>query len=120
MNEGPLRRKSFLLAKEIVELYKFLSNEKKEFVLSKQMLRSGTNPGAMIREAINAESKADFIHKLKIAQKEASETQYWLELLLASDYINADQFNSINNLTIEILKMTTSSILTIKKKSTNH
>jgi len=116
MNDGPLKKKSFQLAKEIVELYKFLSQEKKEFVLSRQMLRSGTNPGAMIREAINAESKADFIHKLKIAQKEAIETQYWLELLLETDYINQAQFTKLNNLTIEIMKMTASSILTLNKK----
>ena len=112
--DGPLKIKSYTLAIKIVALYKYLTIEKKEFILSKQILRSGTNPGAMVREANNAESKADFIHKLKIAQKEVGETQYWIELLKDTSYISEKQYTEINSLTIEVMKMIRSSILTIK------
>ena len=78
---SPLKKKTFAFAVRIVNLYKFLTEEKKEYVMSKQVLRSGTNPGAMVREAFNAESDKDFIHKLSIGQKEIGETIYWLELL---------------------------------------
>ena len=98
----------------IVKLSKRLVEEK-EFVLSRQVLRSGTNPGAMVREAQNAESKRDFIHKLKIAQKETSETMYWLELLKDSDYIEKDEFNELHSLAKEVIKMIVSSI-----KTTSH
>jgi four helix bundle protein len=113
---SPLKSKSFLFAIRIVKLYKHLTTEKQEFVLSKQVLRSGTNPGAMVREAFNAESDNDFIHKLSIGQKEIGETIYWLELLNATDYITKEQFDSINQDAIEIMKLFTSSILTKKKK----
>jgi four helix bundle protein len=76
-----IKKKSFLFAIRIVKLYQYLCEVKKEFILSKQLLRSGTAIGALIRESQNAESKADFIHKLSIAQKECDETIYWLELL---------------------------------------
>jgi len=79
--KGLIKEKSFLLAKRIINLYKYLSENKKEFIVSKQLLRSGTSVGALIREAQNAESKQDFIHKLSIAQKECDESLYWLELL---------------------------------------
>lgn len=88
----PLREKSFNLALRIVRLCRYLNEEKKEYTLSKQLLRSGTNPGAMVREAANAESPVDFIHKLAIAQKETGETQFWLELLHASDYLTEQEF----------------------------
>nr|WP_315198459.1 four helix bundle protein [uncultured Flavobacterium sp.] len=81
MSENVIKVKSFSFALRIVKLYQFLSSEKKEFVLSKQLLRSGTAIEALVREAEQAESKPDFIHKLAIAQKEANETDYWLELL---------------------------------------
>ncbi len=77
----PLGDKTFLFAIRIVKLHKYLKGEKQEYTLSKQILRSGTSPGAMVREAQNAESGKDFIHKLCIAQKEIAETQYWIELL---------------------------------------
>ena len=86
MKKNVIKAKSFDFALRIVKLYQFLCN-KKEFVLSKQLLRSGTSVGALVREAEQAESKADFIHKMAIALKEANETQYWLELLYKSDYI---------------------------------
>lgn len=76
VKDGPLREKSLKFAIRTVKLYRYLQDDKKEFVLSKQLLRSGTNPGAMIREAENAESISDFIHKLSIAQKETAETIY--------------------------------------------
>ena len=113
--ENILLDKSFAFAIRIVKLYKFLSTEKKEYVLSKQMLRSGTAVGALIREAQNAESKADFVHKLAIAQKECDETSYWLELLKESEYINQTEFESMNENAIELLKIIKSSILTVKQ-----
>lgn len=112
-----LKHKSFAFALRCVKLYKFLTETKKEFVLSKQLLRSGTSVGANIREAQNAESKADFIHKLGIAQKECDETIYWLELLKELEFITENEFESLNNEATEILKMLRSSILTSKQKS---
>ena len=88
-----------------MNLYKHLCEERKEYVLSKQVLRSGTSIGANIREAINAQSPADFIHKCAIAQKECDETLYWLELLKESKYIDAE----------ELLKIIRSIILSSKK-----
>ncbi len=110
-----LSQKTLAFAIRIVRLYQYLVTDKKEFVISKQMLRSGTNPGAMVREAANAESGIDFIHKLSIAQKEISETQYWLELLSATDYLNLVEYSSIDNDAEEIMRLLTSSILTKKK-----
>jgi len=116
MNENILKEKSFQFALRIVNLYKFLCNEKKEFVLSKQLLRSGTSVGSNIREAQNAESKNDFIHKLSISQKECDETMYWLELLNQSKYLTDTEFASIHNDANEILKMLRSAIITSKQK----
>lgn len=119
-NSGnPVRDKSFDFAVRIVKLYKFLTDEKKEYVLSKQILRSGTAIGSLVREGINAESKADFIHKLGIAQKETDETCYWLELLFETEYIDDKEFNSIHNDSKEVLKMIRSIIITSKKKLKN-
>jgi four helix bundle protein len=112
---SPLREKSFDLAIRIVRLNQFLTSQKSEYVISKQILRSGTNPGAMVREANNAESGLDFIHKLAIAQKELGETQYWLELLFKTDFINEIEFESIYLDTSEVMKMIRSSIITKKK-----
>ena len=110
MKEDVLKAKSFKFAVRVVNLYKYLAEEKKEFVLSKQLLRSGTSVGAMVREAEHSESKADFIHKLAIAQKEINETIYWLELLHATEYLSQQQFDSLNNDAIENIKLITSSI----------
>ncbi|MCB0526604.1 MAG: four helix bundle protein [Lewinellaceae bacterium] len=115
---NPLRDKSLLLGVRIVRLSQYLIEQKHEIVISKQILKSGTNPGAMIREAQHAESSADFIHKLAVAQKEINETAYWLELLMLSDYINQEQFDSLNKDTIEIMKLLVSSIRT--KKQNHH
>lgn len=112
---SPLREKSINFALRIIKLYEYLSREKKEFVLSKQILRSGTNPGAMIHESYSSESPVDFIHKLSIALKETNETQYWLILLFRAGYLTELEFNSISCDCTEIGKMLTSSIKTKKK-----
>jgi four helix bundle protein len=111
-----LKEKSFKFAVRIVNLYKHLSEEKREFVISKQALRSGTAIGAMVCEAEHSESKADFIHKMSIAQKEANETIYWLELMHEAEYLSKAAFESINNEAIELLKMLTATIKTTKAK----
>ena len=80
-----------------IRLYKYLKEEKQVYVLSKQLLRSGTSIGANVRESVNAQSRMDFINKLNIALKEANETEYWLELLHESDYLNDQPFESIYN-----------------------
>ena len=116
MKENILKDKSLLFAIRIVNLYKFLITEHKEYVLSKQVLRSGTSVGAMIREAEFGQSKSDFIHKLSIAQKEINETIYWLELLNKTEYLLNDFYESINLDAIEIIKLITSSIKTAKSK----
>ena len=91
----------YLLSKKfalrIIKLYKYLCEEKREFVMSKQIYRCGTSIGANIAESIFAQSDADYVSKLKIALKEASETKYWLELLYESDYLKDDEFSSIVN-----------------------
>jgi four helix bundle protein len=110
-----LRECSFTFAVRIVKLFKYLSEEKKEFVMSKQLLRSGTSVGANIREAYNGESKNDFIHKLGIAQKECDETLYWLELLETTQIISSEQHRSIYADGHTLLKMIKSSILTSKQ-----
>jgi four helix bundle protein len=101
----------------IVNLYKFLVYEKKELVMSKQILRSGTSIGANIREAEHAQSRADFINKLNIALKEANETEYWLELLLRTEYINRSQYDNINKDCIEVNRLLISIIKTSKNNS---
>jgi len=110
-----IKEKSFIFAIEIVNLYKILA-ERKEFVLSRQMLRSGTSIGANVREAEHAQSKADFIHKLSISLKEANETEYWLDLLFETKYISESEFQNIKPKIIELLKLLTSIINTSKTK----
>ena len=110
-----IKEKSFRFAIRIERLYQFLTETKKEYVLSKQLLRSGTAIGALVREAQNAESKNDFIHKLGISQKECDESMYWLELLKETEYIDEKEFDAINNDAIELLKMLRSAIITSKK-----
>ena len=79
----------------IIRLFQYLQNEKKEFVLSKQLLRAGTSIGANVRESVHAQSPEDFVHKLNISQKESYETEYWIELLYETGYLNEQQFQSI-------------------------
>lgn len=110
-----IKDKSFAFALRIVNLHKFLV-EKKEFVLSKQLLRSGTAIGALVREGEHAESTADFIHKMVIAQKEENETEYWLELLYQSQYIEPNQYSPIIVDIQELNKILASIIITSKER----
>jgi four helix bundle protein len=111
-----IKEKSFQFAVRIFNLGKVLMSERKEYEVSKQLIRSGTSIGANVREAINAQSTADFIHKLSIAQKEADETIYWIELLLFTNTITEKEFNSINTDAVELLKIIKSIIITTKSK----
>jgi four helix bundle protein len=111
MRQNAIKEKSYSFALRIIKLYKFLLT-KNEYVMSKQILKCGTSVGANVREALQAESKLDFIHKLNIGLKEASETEYWLQLLWDSNYIDRKSYNSINNDCIEIIKLITSIIKT--------
>ena len=107
--------KSFDFAVRVVNLYKYLCNEKKEFTLSKQLLRSGTSIGANINEAQDAQSKNDFISKLSISLKEARETKYWIELLRETDYLTDKEANNILEDLIEVIKLLVSIIKTTKE-----
>tara|TARA_B100001093_G_scaffold323193_1_gene308381 strand:+ start:195 stop:542 length:348 start_codon:yes stop_codon:yes gene_type:complete len=109
-----IKEKSFDFAVRVVKLYRYLCEEKKEFVISKQLLRSGTAIGAIYREAEHAESKLDFIHKMGIAQKENNETQYWLELLHSSEILEESHFQSIYKDAEELIKLITSIIKSSK------
>ena len=111
-----LQNKSFEFAIRIVKLYKFLYEEKKEFVLSKQILKSGTSIGANIEEGIGGQSDKDFLSKLNISYKESRETIYWLKLLLATDYLNKEQADSILQDAEELYKILAKIILTMKQK----
>lgn len=119
MKDNVILEKSKLFAIRIINLYKFLSTEKKEFVLSKQVLRSGTSIGANVRESVNAQSDKDFISKMNIALKEANETEYWLELLIETEYIDAASGQSICDDCIEIEKILSSIVKTSKLKINN-
>ena len=99
--------KSKAFAIRIIKMYQYLNNQKREYILSKQILRSGTSIGANTKEAIRAFSKPDFYMKIGIALKEASETEYWLELLHAAGYLTNDQFNSIYPECQELLRLLT-------------
>lgn len=113
--EQTVERKSFLFAVRIVNLAKHLNTSKKENILSKQLLRSGTSIGANIAEAEQAQSRADFISKMSIALKEAAETNYWLRLLQATDYLSEAEFSSIHSDCRELEKMLTAIIKTAKQ-----
>ena len=111
--DNPIANKTKAFALRIIQLYKFLTEKKREFIISKQIIRSGTSIGANVKEAIRGQSKADFHAKMNIALKEASETEYWLVLLVESDYITKDQFNNIYKDIEEILRI----LVTIVKKT---
>jgi four helix bundle protein len=110
MAANAVKDKSFAFAVRIVHLCRFLRSDKKETVISKQVLRSGTAVGALVREAEHAESKADFVHKMAIALKEANETEYWLELLHETKVLEDVAFASIQKDIVELLKLLTSII----------
>jgi len=116
MKENVIKTKSFDFALRIVKMYRFLVEQKKEYVLSKQLLRSGTAIGALVRESEHAESTADFIHKLAIAQKEANESDYWIELLYRSEFLDEKAYSSIIADVTEIQKILSSIIITSKQK----
>jgi len=110
MKDNVVANKSRMFAIRIIRLYQYLLSEKKEYILSKQLLRSGTSIGANIKEAIQGQSKKDFISKMQISLKEASETEYWLDLLHETEYLDKAQFSSINSDCIELIKLLTSII----------
>ena len=111
-----VKNKSFYFAIRIVKLYKYLTETKKEFVLSKQLLKSGTSIGANINEAQQGQSKKDFLMKMNISLKECSETKYWISLLYATEYINDTQKTSILNDCCELEKMLTAIVKTTSKR----
>ena len=105
MRNNPVLEKSYHFAVKVVRLYKHLSQEKREFILSKQLLRSGTSIGANTEEGIGGYSKKDFSAKLGIAYKESRETKYWLRLLKDTDYITEDQFQDLHEECDELAKL---------------
>ena len=107
MQDSLIVNKSKAFAIRIVKLYQFLTETKREYIMSKQMLRSGTSIGANVKESVYAQTRADFHTKLTIALKETSETTYWLELLFETGYLTTEAFNSINSDCIELLKLLT-------------
>lgn len=115
MKNNVVAPKSITFAIRIINLYKYLCTDQKEYVLSKQLLRSGTAIGALIKEAEHAESKADFLHKINIALKEANETEYWLLLLKESQYLNEQQSISIRQECVELIRLLASIVKTTKE-----
>jgi len=115
MGNSVAGKKSFEFAVRIVKLYRYLCDDKREFVLSKQLLRSGTSIGANVREALQAQGKRDFLSKVNIALKEANEALYWIELLYASEYIDEKQKESIYQDCNEIISILVAIVKTTKK-----
>ena len=111
-----IREKTIDFAVRIVNFYTYLCTEKKEYVISKQILRSGTSSGANVRESKNAQSDPDYLSKMNIALKEADETQYWLEVLLRSEIINGSEYNSLNEDLKEIIAVLVSIVKKLKEK----
>jgi len=112
--KNPLKDKSYAFAIKIVKLSQILVTKDKEFVLSKQILRSGTSVGALIRESVLAASKKDFINKLTVSLKEANETEYWLMLLYDTGYLEEEKFTILKSDCKELIAMLVSSIKTSK------
>ena len=112
-----IQQRSFAFAVRVVNLYKYLTVEKKEFVLSKQLLRSGTSIGANIEESIGGQSDRDFLSKLSISYKEARESMYWLKLLQATNYLTNEEANSLLNDVEEICKILGKIQIIIKKRN---
>jgi four helix bundle protein len=115
--ENILKNKSFAFALRIIDLYKWLQTTQKEYILSKQVLRSGTSIGAMIRESENAASRKDFLNKLNVALKEADETCYWLELLSQSKYLEQNLFDSLIKDCNDLVSMLIASVKTLKEST---
>ena len=113
--ENAIMKKSKAFALRIIKMYKYLCGEKREYVMSKQVLRSGTSIGANVREAIRGQTKPDFIAKMSVAQKEAEETCYWLELLYESGYLSRNIFESKYRDNLEINRILASIIITARQ-----
>ena len=113
--DNVINSKSYSFALRVIKAYKYLTEEKKEFILSKQLLRSGTSIGAMVRESKFAQSRLDFINKLSIGLKEANETSYWLDLLHDSGYIESDVYNSIYSECNELVSILAATVKTTKQ-----
>ena len=120
MKDNAIEVKSKHFAIRVIRLYQFLTQEKKEYVLSKQLLRSGTSIGANVREAVQGFSRSDFLYKMSIALKECSETCYWLELLHETEYLSPSQYNSIYDDASELLRLLTSIVKSTKLSETTH
>mgnify|MGYP001036958914 CR=1 FL=1 len=118
-NDNVIVDKSFAFAIKVVKAYRYLTQEKSEYVLSKQLLRSGTSIGANVEEAIGGQSEADFAAKLGIAYKEARETSYWIRLLRETDYLSEKTATSLLSDTEEIQRIIGSIRVTIKRKAKN-
>ena len=116
MSENIIETKSFDFSIQIIQTYKSLISEKREFVLSKQLVRSGTSIGANVSEAVHGQSTKDFIHKLKISRKEANETLYWLKLLRATDFLAQETASKLIKLCDELMRILTSIIKTVESK----
>ncbi len=114
MKESILKQKTYAFALKVIKVYKQINTEHKEYVLSKQFLKSGTSPGALVREAEYGQSKPDFISKMSIALKESNECDYWTCLLKDSDYISQETFDDLQTDNKEIIYMLISSIKTAK------
>lgn len=112
--ENIVMTKSYAFALRIIKLSQYLINEEKEFVLSKQILRSGTSIGALVKESEHAQSRADFINKMNVALKEANETEYWIMLLKDSGYVDEKSFQSIHQDIIELIRLLASIVKTTK------
>jgi len=115
MKDSIVAVKSVSFAIRIINAYKYLCSEHKEYIMSKQLLRSGTAIGALVREAEHAESKADFLHKISIGLKEANETDYWLLILKETDYLNENEYQSLKKDMEEIIRMLVSTVKTTKR-----
>ena len=115
MGKSILKEKSYVFAIRVVKLSQFLREERKEFVLSKQILRSGTAIGALVREAEFGQSKADFRSKMSIALKEANETDYWLSLLKDTNYLNEKMFQSFSEDCLELIRILVATVKTTKQ-----
>ncbi|MBO5603374.1 MAG: four helix bundle protein [Prevotella sp.] len=116
MKANAIQDKSKNFAIRIIKCYKFLTEQKHEMIISKQLLRSGTSIGANVRESRNAQSRSDFLNKLNIALKEADETDYWLDLLHTTDYIDDKIYKSLEEDCIELIKMLTAIIKNLKEQ----
>ena len=116
MKENILLKKSLLFSARIIKLNKYLTKEKREHIISKQIVRSATSIGANANEAVYGVSKADFISKMQISLKETAETEYWLRLLVLSEYLNEDEGQSLINDCLEIKRILISTLNTAKNK----